>query len=232
MTEPAHRGPEVVLAARVALAAQADPVKADAMRAYMKSSMPYRGVASPEVKTIVGTLVAQYPFATPDAWSAAALQLWREAAFREERYVCLGILGHRRYTGWREPGMLPVYVELITTGAWWDFVDDIASRHVGPILRADPTAVTPVVRGWTTSADMWLRRTSIICQLGAKEAIDLDLLVEAIEANATDGAFFIRKAIGWALRQHARHDPDWVRGFVDGHPELSPLSRREALKHL
>lgn len=222
----------VVLAARAALVEQADPVKAIAMRAYMKSSMPYRGVASPGVKAIVAAVVAEHPFADPENWSAAALRLWREAEYREERYVGLGILGHRRYAQWRDSSMVPVYEELIVTGAWWDFVDEIASRHVGPILLAERATVTPVVRGWITSPDMWLRRTSIICQLGAKGAIDLELLTDAIEANAADREFFIRKAIGWALRQHAWLDPGWVQAFVDAHPQLSGLSQREATKHI
>jgi 3-methyladenine DNA glycosylase AlkD len=223
---------DVVSAARAALAERADPVKAIAMRAYMKSSMPYRGVASPGVKAIVAAVVAEYPFSSRDSWSAAGLRLWRDAEFREERYLGLGILGHRRYAQWRDSSMLPMYEELITTGAWWDFVDEIASRHIGPILLADRVTVTPVVRGWITSGDMWLRRSSIICQLGAKDAVDLDLLTDAIEANAADREFFIRKAIGWALRQHAWLDPGWVRAFVDDHPQLSGLSRREATKHI
>jgi 3-methyladenine DNA glycosylase AlkD len=222
----------VVLAARTALAERSDPVKAIAMRAYMKSAMPYRGVASPGVKAVVAAVVAEYPLTARDTWRDAALRLWREAEFREERYVGLGILGHRRYAHWRDSSMLPVYEELITTGAWWDFVDEIASRHVGPILLAEPTTVTPLVRGWITSPDMWLRRSSIICQLGAKDAVDRELLTDAIEANASDREFFVRKAIGWALRQYAWLDPAWVRAFVDDHPELSGLSRREATKHL
>jgi 3-methyladenine DNA glycosylase AlkD len=222
----------VVLAARTALAERSDPVKAIAMRAYMKSAMPYRGVASPGVKAVVAAVVAEYPLTARDTWRDAALRLWREAEFREERYVGLGILGHRRYAHWRDSSMLPVYEELITTGAWWDFVDEIASRHVGPILLAEPTTVSPVVRGWINSPDMWLRRSSIICQLGAKDAVDLELLTDAIEANASDREFFVRKAIGWALRQYAWRDPTWVRAFVDDHPELSGRSRREATKHL
>lgn len=224
--------PDVVLAARTALAERADPVKAVAMRAYMKSTMPYRGVASPGVKATVAAVVAEYPLTARDAWRDAGLRLWREAEFREERYVSLGILGHRRYAHWRDSSMLPVYEELVSSGAWWDFVDEIASRHVGPILLAERTIVTPVVRGWITSPDMWLRRTSIICQLGAKDAVDLELLTDAIEANASDREFFVGTAIGWALRQHAWRDPAWVRAFVDDHPELSGLSRREATKHL
>jgi len=222
----------VVIAARAALAVQADPVKAVATQAYMKSSMPYRGVASPGVKAVVASVVADHPFATRDVWLDAALRLWRDAKFREERYVCLGILGQRRYANWRDAAMLPVYEELVTTGAWWEFADEIASRHVGPILLAERATVTPVVRGWITSPDMWLRRSSIICQLSAKDAVDLDLLTDAIESNASDRDFFVRKAIGWALRQHAKIDPGWVRAFVDTHPQLSGLSRREATKHL
>ena len=89
------------------------------------------------------------------------------------------------------------------------------------------------MREWATDDDRWLRRTAVICQVGAKDRTDLDLLSHAIEANLDDRDFFLRKAIGWALRQHARTDPDWVRAFVAAHDDrLSGLSRREALKHL
>jgi len=99
-------------------------------------------------------------------------------------------------------------------------------------LRAGPESVTPVLRTWIRDPDRWLRRTTVICQLGARDRTDLALLTEAIEANLDDGDFFLRKGIGWALRQHARTDPEWVRTFVATHPALSPLSRKEALKHL
>ncbi len=93
--------------------------------------------------------------------------------------------------------------------------------------------MTPIVREWATDDDLWLRRTAIISQLTFKEQTDLALLREAIEPNLSDTSFWIRKAIGWALRQHARTDPDWVRAVVAEYGErLSGLSRREALKHL
>ena len=88
------------------------------------------------------------------------------------------------------------------------------------------------MRVWATDPDMWVRRSAIICQLQHKADTDLDLLTGVIEANQEDSEFFIRKAIGWALRDYARTDGDWVRAFVQAHPDLSPLSRREALKHL
>jgi 3-methyladenine DNA glycosylase AlkD len=86
---------------------------------------------------------------------------------------------------------------------------------------------------WSTQPNRWLRRVSIIAQLGAKSRTDLELLTTVIDTNARDGDFFVRKAIGWALRDYARTDPDWVRQFVAGRAgELSNLSRREATKHL
>jgi len=116
-------------------------------------------------------------------------------------------------------------------------VDDIASRKVGPILLRHHEAVEPVVREWAVCDELWLRRTAVICQLGAKDDTDLDLLEYALSSNLEGSAhgkvFWIRKAVGWALRQHARVDPDWVRAYVAAHDsELSGLSKREALKHL
>ena len=107
-------------------------------------------------------------------------------------------------------------------------------RSVTPDRRA-PTGISCRAAandpGWSHDPDRWLRRTSITCQLDAKERTDLSLLSTTILANADDPDFFLRKGIGWALRQYARVDPDWVRTFVADH-DLSPLSRREAMKHL
>ena len=72
-----------------------------------------------------------------------------------------------------------------------------------------------MIRGWATDDDLWLRRTAVICQVGHKADTDPDLLRLAIEANVDDTTFWLRKAIGWALRDHARTDPDWVRAEVD-----------------
>jgi 3-methyladenine DNA glycosylase AlkD len=88
------------------------------------------------------------------------------------------------------------------------------------------------MRAWSRDGDRWRRRTSIICQVGARRRLDPVLLSDCIEANLGDPDFFIRKAIGWALRQHARVEPDWVRAFVATDPALSPRSRKEALRHL
>jgi 3-methyladenine DNA glycosylase AlkD len=104
---------------------------------------------------------------------------------------------------------------------------------IGPILVAHAAEVGPIVLSWATDQNLWVRRAAIIAQLGSKRRTDLTLLTLAIDANAGDTDFFIRKAIGWALRQYARTDSAWVQAFVDAREDqLSGLSKREALKHL
>jgi 3-methyladenine DNA glycosylase AlkD len=222
----------LVAAVRAGLAAAGDARKAPEMQRYMKSELPFRGVSAPERKALGRRLSAEHVLGSAAALRSAVLTLWREAAYREERYVAIDLIGDRRYAAWQTPSWLPVYEEMIVTGAWWDVVDEVANRRVGPLLRTYPAELTPVMRAWATDADLWKRRTSIICQLGAKEATDTALLTAAIEANLGDRDFFVRKGIGWALRQFARTEPGWVRTFVDTHPALSPLSVREAVKHL
>jgi 3-methyladenine DNA glycosylase AlkD len=219
-------------AVRSGLAAAGDPARAPGMQRYMKSELPFRGVASPARKALAAELFAAHPLPDEAALATAALTLWREAAYREERYLAIDLTGHRTYLAWQTPALLPLYEEMIVTGAWWDYVDEVANRRIGPLLRGFPARLTPVMHTWTTDEDRWKRRTSIICQLGFREATDTALLTAAIEANLGDRDFFIRKGIGWALRQFARTEPGWVRAFVDGHPALSPLSVREAVKHL
>lgn len=219
-------------AARTGLADAADPVKAPQMQRYMRSAMPYRGVAKPARAVLARRLFTEFPLHSPRAWLATTRSLWDEAEWREERYLAMDLTGHRAYRQWQEPEVLPLYEHMIVTGAWWDYVDEIASRRVGPLLLAYPDDVAPVMRAWSRDTDLWRRRTSIICQLAAKERTDVALLAECLEAGIGEPDFFLRKAIGWALRQHARIDPGWVRDFVATHPGLSPLSVREATKHL
>ena len=220
---------EFASAARAALAAHADPAAAVAMQAYMKSAMPFRGVAKPARERLIRTLVNNHP--PPDAATllAEVRDLWGGARYREERYLALALVERRR--GWAEASWVTdLFQGWIVEGGWWDLTDEIATRHVGPLVRAH--RMQPLMRAWSVHPDRWLRRTSVICQLAAKADTDLALLTDAIEANLADPDFFLRKGIGWALRQYARIDPAWVLRFVDAHPGLSPLSRREALKHL
>jgi 3-methyladenine DNA glycosylase AlkD len=219
---------------RATLRAAADPSKAAPMQAYMKSAMPYYGVPSPARRVISRAVRTRHPFDDRARWERAIRRLWDEAEHREERYVAIDLTDRRP---WQDAGTIPLYRHLIVTGAWWDFVDEVAIRRVGPILRADPIPVGATLRAWAVEEDLWLRRSAIIAQVGSKSATDTALLTEVIDANLGDHAlernFFIRKGIGWALREHAKTDPQWVRAFVDARTgRLSALSIKEATKHL
>jgi 3-methyladenine DNA glycosylase AlkD len=221
---------ELIEAIRGELRARADPVRAPGMQAYMKSSMPYLGVPVPNVRRLTRAAAVRFPPRDLNDLRRSAQAIWRTADYREERYAATELTGLRMATGRLE--LLDLWREMIVTGAWWDHVDAVAHR-IGDLLVAHPDHLTPLLRDWSRDPDRWLRRSSIICQLSLKSRTDVPLLQEVILVNAADPEFFVRKAIGWALRDYARTDPDWVRSFVGDHATvLSPLSRREALKHL
>ena len=219
------------------IAGAADPDRAPGMQAYMKSTMPYRGVTSAPLRMILKEALAAHPLPDRAAWDAGVRALWDDAAYREERYAAMALASHRHYVAHQDPDALGLYGHLVVTGAWWDYVDSLASHNVGRILASHRDVVTSRMRTWSEADDLWLRRTAILSQLHHKEETDLELLSQVIAANLEGsrfgGEFFVRKAIGWALRQHARIDPAWVRAFVaEQDAGLSALSRREALKHL
>ena len=196
----------------------------------MKSDMPYLGVRVPDARKITRSVVTGSPIDDLDELETAARTLWDDAIYREERYAAAALTGLPMAKG--QLALLPLHEHMAVTGAWWDHVDSIAHR-IADLLDAHPVEATEAVRRWITSDDMWLRRLSILSQLGRRDRLDPDLLTEAIEPNMGDTEFFIRKAIGWALREYAKVEPGWVRTFVTEHQdELSGLSKREALKHV
>jgi len=231
VADPAH---DLRDAVRARLQAAADPVKAPRMQAYMKSAMPFYGVPAPGQKALFKIVFADHQLPDRATWLRAVELLWRAATHREERYAAIALSGYRAYAPYQHVDLVSgLYAELVSTGAWWDYVDEIAIRRIGPLLRAEPAAVTPIMRVWATDSHLWKRRTAIICQIGNKEATDRDLLTFAIDGNTDGQDFFIRKAIGWALRELAKRDPAWVRSFVaDRRAALSGLSQREALKNI
>lgn len=222
--------PGLVQEIRAALRAAADPTRAPGMQAYMKSAMPYLGVRVPEVRRVVRGALRAWPPSTPEEVREAADDLWSAARYREERYAAAEVTAAKVASG--QLPLLPLYRRMIVEGAWWDHVDAVAHR-IGDLLRRHPDVLAPLLRGWSIDQDRWLRRSSIIAQLGAKERTDLALLEAVVTVNAEDREFFVAKAIGWALRDFARTDPVWVLALVERLGDrLRPLSRREAVKHL
>lgn len=221
---------ELIAAIRSRLRAAADPARGAGAQAYLKSSMPSLGVRVPEVRRIVAAAARELPPGSLGDLQSTVLELWRGADWREERYAAIDLTGLRLAAG--ELSMLPLYEEIIRSGAWWDLVDGVSNRLRG-LLQAHRQDMSPVLLRWGTDPDVWIRRAAITSQIGARSATDPALLTAVIEPNLADPEFFIRKAIGWALRDYAATAPDWVRDFAARHGQaLSPLSRREALRKL
>ena len=228
-----HR--DLVDTIRAELARHADPARAAGQQRYMKSTIPYRGLTSPQLTAVLRPILADPGFriADRDGWEATIRTLWDEVAYREEWYAAIALARHRTYRPWVDSESMPLWRHLVVTGAWWDVVDEVATHLVRDVLEGSPDVEGLRLREWAVDDDLWLRRTAIICQVGRKDRLDESLLADAIKPNLADRDFFLRKAIGWALRDHARIAPDWVRAFVDAHAgELSGLSRREATRHL
>ncbi|HEY0644466.1 MAG TPA: DNA alkylation repair protein [Nocardioides sp.] len=225
-------------AVRRALDGAGDPERAAQQQAYMKSELPYVGLGAPALAALLKPLLVEHRFIDRGSWEAAVLELWDDATHREEWYAAIALLRHRAYRQWIDPELLPLLEHLVRTGAWWDVVDVIAAHLVGQVLLDHRDEVTPLMDTWSVDDDnLWIRRTAMLSQLAHAERTDTDLLARVLVANLDDTTygkeFFIRKALGWALRQHARTDPERVRTFARTHSaRLSGLSRREALKHL
>jgi 3-methyladenine DNA glycosylase AlkD len=230
MAEEGVVNSQVLSAIRGALRERADPVRGAGAQAYMKSALPCLGVRVPEVRRIAAAAAADSPFTSAVQLRGTVLELWRNAMAREERYAAIDLTADPLAAG--DMLMLPVYEEMIRSGAWWDVVDPVTTRLCG-LLQANRAEMSAMLLGWGTDPDFWMRRAAILSQLKAKAATDSGLLARILETNMADREFFIRKAIGWALREYSKTAPEWVAAFVAEHAAtLSPLSRREALRRL
>jgi 3-methyladenine DNA glycosylase AlkD len=225
--------PNLLSTLRRELAAAGDPERAIGTQAYMKSAMPYYGVSSPKMRLVCRSVFAGVDFPSADAWRRAVLSIWRRANHREERYAAIELTGIKRFAPFQTMDALTIYEEMIVTGAWWDYVDALATHRLGDLLRRYPSVMRRKMLSWSRSKDMWKRRSSILCQIKFKKDTDLDLLYTCIEPSLSSREFFLRKAIGWALRQYAWTDPNEVRRYVASRETaLSNLSKREALKNV
>ena len=218
---------------RAALRAVAVPADAAPMRAYMKSDLPFWGVKKKARVAALEPVFDRHEVTGRPALEREVRDLWYGATHREERLAALDLMRRPEHRALWTTKALPLLEELIRSGAWWDLVDELATKRVRAVLERDPLGAAPVLRRWARRDDLWLRRAAILAQVGRKSATDRALLADLIQPALDSPEFFLRKAIGWSLRDLAKHDPDWVRGFVAEHSgRLSGLSRREALKHV
>jgi 3-methyladenine DNA glycosylase AlkD len=206
-----------------------DPDRAAGAAAYMRDRFPFLGIGAPAQKALSREVLAGLPTPAEDDLTAVARACWALPE-REYQYFAVGLL--RRHVRVCSAAFLPVTRELVTTKPWWDTVDALAGRVVGPLVSAHPRLVATMDE-WSTDDDLWLVRTAILHQLFYRSATDARRLFAYCARQAGHRDFFVRKAIGWALREYAKTDPAAVRSFVDTHRDtLSGLSVREALKNV
>ncbi|MFZ4675887.1 MAG: DNA alkylation repair protein [Nodosilinea sp.] len=207
---------------------QADPAQARPMAAYMRHQFEFLGIKGPVQKALVKAFVAEHGQPDPAQLEAVVRELWSWPA-REYHYVALMVLDHQQKQLTLDA--VPLLEDLVTTQSWWDTVDSIASHNVGKLLLLHPSGREAVIGSWRGSANIWLRRTTLLFQLSYKAQTDAALLFSLVEQNQDSKEFFIQKAIGWALREYSKVAPESVQGFVSA-ASLAPLSQREALKWL
>ena len=211
---------------RSALEAMADPTRAAAMAAYMKDRFAFYGAGSADRRRVQRPFVAEALAEGPVATIDAARALWLEPE-RELQYVGCDLL--RRADRRLPASALGEVRDLVASKSWWDTVDSLA-KVVGNLVLAHPE-LAPQLDAWVIDDDLWVARAAILHQLAWKERARPEVVFTYCEARMEATDFFLRKAIGWALRDLARTYPEEVWTWVDDHPELSGLSRREATKH-
>ncbi len=228
-SEMGHEGPGIVQDLKDLLRSHRDPGRATEMQAYLKGQFPFFGIPTTTRRSLLRTFLherQEIPFG--QRLREVVRLLWQEPE-RELHYCAQELLELRlKELG---PEDFPFLESLVISQSWWDTVDVLAPKLMGGVLVRNPEQLPGKVAEWLASGHLWLQRTALLCQLKWKDRTDLPCLILAIEHTRRSPEFFLRKAIGWALREYAKTDPDWVRNHV-ARTELSSLSRREALKHL
>ena len=208
------------------LKAVANPDDAVAMKAYMKNKFEFLGVKTPARRKLAKTFFKQQTDSVID-WNFIN-EAWKNP-YRELQYTALDYLEIRKKL--LTPSDLPRLKKLAQTKSWWDTIDFL-DRLVGSIIARFPET-KEIILAWSRDEDIWLRRLAIDHQLLRKEETDTELLEKILVNNLGQTEFFINKAIGWALRDYSKTNPDWVRDFIERHQaEMVALSIREGSKYL
>ena len=203
-----------------------DPVKAAGAKAYMRNQFDFFGIQTP-IRRQISKEIFQAGLPEIDALPIIIRDAWAQSE-REFQYFAIELAGAMK-NQWL-PDMVPLIEKMITQKSWWDSVDHIATWILGPYFQKYPNQIKDVTYKWNQSDNFWLQRSSIMFQKSYRSKTDTKLLTDYILHCAGSKEFFIQKAIGWALREYAKTNADWVKKFVNTN-ELPVLSRREALKH-
>lgn len=212
-----------------AFEALALPQNARPMEAYMKNRFPFLGIKTTERRTVFRELLKRHKGEISQHARAISQELWALPQ-REYHYCAVEVFIEATKKGF-DKGDISLFEKMIITSSWWDTVDVIAKYLVGGYLKQFTEMREKVIEKFSSSGNMWLNRTAILFQLGYKKETNAALLFRECDKHKGSKEFFIRKAIGWALREYAKTNPEAVKSFVKM-AGLSPLSEREALKNL
>lgn len=220
--------PEYILPLQAEFEKNAILENAIQMKKYMKNRFEFFGVKSPDRRELYSAHISQFGLLPDDQREEVVTWCW-EAPQREWQYFAMEFLG-------KEVKKVPysiigLYEFMIITKSWWDTVDYISVNLIGPYLQKFPDQISDHMNKWMNSDNIWLQRTCLLFQLKYKNRTNTELLISLIHQLADSNEFFIRKAIGWALREYSKTNPDFVIRFVRKN-SLSGLSEREALKWL
>lgn len=210
------------------LSDRADKEKARPMEKYMKNHFKFLGIKSPELNQLLKDFFKENGLPEPSIFKETVHELW-QLPEREYQYAALRMIDKIKIDFEKED---IIFLEDLTTSkSWWDTVDHIAPNYIGMLFKKHPEMIKKYTTKWTASDNIWLQRTAVLFQLKYKQETDTEVLFDCIEKCMDSNEFFVRKAIGWALREYSKTNPDGVIQFVDNR-SLSALSKREALKVL
>ena len=209
-------------------AANGDANNAKGAKAYLLNQFDFYGIKTPLRRQICKAFYKSNPIKDHNELSTLIKECFGEPQ-RELHYFAIELLGYHKKLWCKQT--IPLIEWMITHNSWWDSVDSTNSFVISKYFLQFPEAIEPVTSKWNQSSNKWLQRMSLLFQLLYKDKTDTILLSKYIENTQLEEDFFIRKAIGWALRAYAYTDPKWVKNFVKTHPQLSNLSKKEALKH-
>lgn len=204
----------------------ANPRNADWMKRYMKNQFEFYGIKTPDRTRLNRGFFGQYGLPEDKDLEPITSSLMQQPQ-REYHYFAISLAGKMKKQ-WKDDSW-KLFEKMILSNSWWDTVDSLATNSCGQYFRKYPQHAFPVTSTWNKHDNKWLIRSSILFQLQYKNDTDEQLLFSYILPHIGSKEFFIQKAIGWALRQHARISPEAVMEFARNH-ELAPLSKREALK--
>lgn len=196
------------------------------MERYMKNRFEFYGIKTPQRREILRLFLKENGLPHINQLEDVVEALYDQPR-RECHYAALEIFQKLRKQF--NPQHLALIEELTITHSWWDTVDVIAAHLAGPFFKKYPELLPEYTERWIASENIWLQRVAILYQLGYKAETDQKRLFRFAEMRAGSKEFFIRKGIGWALRQYSYQNPDAVRQFVANTP-LHSLTKREALK--